>query len=144
MVARRARLSSLLEWLAALACVIGIAALGSAVVGNLHTVSAVAPVIAHEEATPNPPSAIPPRSVSVPVLSLSNGVELRVGDTAAAMSSRIRPDAESAPAAIDRTQTGERVTRFYMQDGQRFAVVLEPLADDGQVRISAIYLLSSR
>jgi hypothetical protein len=39
---------------------------------------------------------------------------------------------------------GERVTRFYAVNGQRFAVVLEPLAGNSQARVSAIYLPSSR
>jgi hypothetical protein len=38
--------------------------------------------------------------------------------------------AEVAPPAIDRTTFGERVTRFYAQNGQRFVVVLQPLSGD--------------
>jgi hypothetical protein len=144
MVPTRARASSLLEWIAALLCIIGLAAAGSVLVRDFRTVSAVTPVIAHEEAIPDPPAAVPARSVSVPVLLLSDGAELRVGDTAAELSKRLGPDAEVAPPAIDRTSSGERVTRFYAQGGQRFAVVLQPLAGDGQVRIAAIYLPSSR
>ena len=45
-----------------------------------------------------------------------------------------------ASPSIDRTPTGERVTRFYEQGGTRFVVVLEPFAGDGQVRVAAIYL----
>jgi hypothetical protein len=52
--------------------------------------------------------------------------------------------AEVAPPTIDRTPSGDRVTRFYADGGQRFAVVLEPLAGDGQARVAAIYLPSSR
>jgi hypothetical protein len=140
---RRARISSLLEWLAALACVIGVASIGSVVWGNLKTVSAVAPVIAHEESIPDPPAAIPPRSVSVPILPLANGSEVHVGTTAAELMNLLPADAEVAPSAIDRTASGERVTRFYAQAGLRFAVVLAP-AGDGQLRVAAIYLPSSR
>jgi mRNA-degrading endonuclease toxin of MazEF toxin-antitoxin module len=49
-----------------------------------------------------------------------------------------------APPTIDRTPAGDRVTRFYAQNGQRFAVVLQPFAGDGQVRVAAIYLPSFR
>jgi hypothetical protein len=143
MVVRRARVSSLLEWLAALGCVIAVAGIGSVVWGNRRTVSAVTPVIAHEESIPDPPAAVPARSVSVPVLPLANGRELHVGDTAAELSTLLRPDAEVAPPAIDRTASGERVTRFYAQTDVRFAVVLAA-AGDGQLRIAAIYLPSSR
>lgn len=144
MVPTRARVSSLVEWVAAVACIVGLGALGSMFIRDLRTVSAVAPVIAHEEAIPDPPASIPPRSVSVPVLLLADGAELHVGDTAAELSTKLGAQAEVAPAAIDRTASGERATRFYAVNGQRFAVVLEALAGDGQVRVAAIYLPSSR
>jgi hypothetical protein len=144
MVVRRARIWSLLEWLTALACIIGVAAIASVFWGNLKTVSAVSPVIAHEEPLPDPPAVVPARSVSVPVLPLPNGGELHVGDAAVELSRRLPRDAEVAPPAIDRTPSGERVTKFYVQAGLRFAVVLAPLAGDPQLRIAAIYVPSSR
>jgi hypothetical protein len=101
-------------------------------------------VIAHEEAIPDPPAAVPARSVLVPVLLLSDGSQLRVGDSVAELARRLGLMRKCAPPAIDRTAAGERITRFYAQGGQRFAVVLEPLAADGQVRVAAIYLASSR
>lgn len=143
MVPTRAR-SSLLEWVAAVACMIGLAAVGSVLLRDLRTVSAVAPVIAHEEPTRDAPAAIPARSVSVPVLLLADGVELHVGDTAAELSKKLAAQNEVAPASIERSRSGERVTRFYAVNGQRFAVVFEPLSSDGQVRVAAIYLPSSR
>lgn len=140
MDATRARVSSLFEWLIAVACIVGVMAIGSVLMRGVGSVAAVAPVIAHEEALPDPPATVPPRSVSVPVLLLADGSELRVGDAAADLSARLRSVAEVAPATIDRTPSGERVTRFYGQNGQRFAVVLQPLSGDGQVRVAAIYL----
>jgi hypothetical protein len=144
MDATRARVSSLFEWLIAVACILGVIAIGSVVMRNLGSVTAIAPVIAHEEAPPDPPASVPPRSVSVPVLLLTDGSELRVGDTATDVSARLGRGAEVAPAAIDRTPSGERVTRFFAQNGQRFAVVLQPLAGDGQARVAAIYLPTAR
>ena len=140
----RVRVSSLFEWIAALACIIGLAAIGSAYIGNLRAVRAVTPVIAHEEEVPDPPAAVPSRSVSVPVLLLSDGVELRVGETAADVSKVLDRGWEVAPPAIDRTSSGERVTRFYARGGQQFAVVLEPFVGDSQLRVAAIYVPSSR
>ena len=144
MDAARASVMSLLEWLAAAAAIVAVLAMGSVLVRDLRTVSAVMPVIAHEEVIPDPPSTVPARSVAVPVLLLADGAELRVGDTADVLAARLRRDAEVAPPTIDRTPAGDRITRFYAQNGQRFAVVLQPLADDGQVRVAAIYLPSSR
>jgi hypothetical protein len=144
MDATRASLTSLLEWLVAAACIVAVLAVGSVLVRNVRTVAAVTPVIAHEEVLPDPPSSVPSRSVAVPVLLLADGAELHVGDTAAVVDARLRRDAEVAPPTTDRTPSGDRVTRFYAQNGQRFAVVLQPLADDGQVRVAAIYVPSSR
>jgi hypothetical protein len=144
MNATRARVSSLFEWLVALACILAVVAIGSVLMRDISNVTAIAPVIAHEEALPDPPATVPPRSVSVPVMLLANGFELRVGDTAADVLAHIGANSEVAPPTIDRTALGERVTRFYAQNGQRFAVVLQPLAADGDVRVAAIYLPAAR
>jgi len=144
MDATRARVSSLFEWLVALACILAVVAIGSVLMRDLTNVTAIAPVIAHEEALPDPPATVPPRSVSVPVVVLADGSQLRVGDTSAEVSAHISANSEVAPPSIDRTALGERVTRFYAQNGQRFAVVLEPLAADGEVRVAAIYLPAAR
>jgi len=141
---KRARAFALLEWIVATACIIAVLAVGSVLVRDLRTVSAVMPVIANEEAIADPPSSVPSRSVSVPVVLLADGAELRVGDTAADVTKQLGPGAEAAPPTIDRTPTGDRVTRFYARNGQRFAVVLQPLAGDAEVRVAAIYVPSSR
>jgi hypothetical protein len=144
MDATRARISSLFEWLVALACILGVAAIGSLLMRDIGNVTAVAPVIAHEEALPDPPATVPPRSVSVPVILLADGTQLHVGDAAADAVAHLGVDAEVAPRTIDRTILGERVTRFYAHNGQRFAVVLQPVAADGEVRVAAIYLPAAR
>ena len=140
MDATRARFGSLLEWILAAVCIVAILAIGSIAVREFRTVAAVTPVIAHEAALPDPPAAVPSRAISVPMLLLPNGVELRVGDPAAEVVSRLGRQAEVAAPSIDRSASGERVTRFYEQGGTRFVVVLEPFADDAQVRVAAIYV----
>ena len=140
MDATRARFGSLLEWILAAVCIVAILAIGSIAVREFRTVAAVTPVIAHEAALPDPPAAVPSRAISVPMLLLPNGVELRVGDPAAEVVSRLGRQAEVAAPSIDRSAAGERVTRFYEQGGTRFVVVLEPFADDAQVRVAAIYV----
>jgi hypothetical protein len=140
----RARVSSLFEWLVALACILAVVAIGSVLMHDISNVTAIAPVIAHEEVPPDPPATVPPRSVSVPVIVLADGSEIRVGNTAADVLAHIGADSEVAPPTIDRTALGQRVTRFYAQNGQRFAVVLQPLAVDGEVRVAAIYLPAAR
>jgi hypothetical protein len=140
MDATRARFGSLLEWILAAACIVAILALGSIAVREFRTVAAVMPVIAHEAAPPDPPAAVPSRAISVPVILLPNGVELRVGDPAAEVVSRLGRLAEVAAPSIDRSAAGERVTRFYEQGGTRFVVVLQPFADNAQIRVAAIYM----
>jgi hypothetical protein len=144
MAATRARISSLFEWVIAAGCIVGVIAIGSVVMHDLPRVAAVAPVIAHEEPPPDPPATVPPRSVSVPVILLPDGSELHVGDSVADVTSRLGTGAEVAPPTTDRTSSGARVTRFYAHNGQRFAIVLQPLGADGQVRVSAIYLPTTR
>jgi hypothetical protein len=140
MNATRARFGSLLEWILAALCIIAILAIGSIAVREFRTVAAVTPVIAHEAVLPDPPAAVPSRAISVPVLLLPNGVELRVGDPAAEVASRLGLQAEVAAPSIDRSPAGERTTRFYEQGGTRFVVVVEPFAGDGQVRVAALYV----
>ena len=140
MDATRARFGSLLEWILAAVCIVAILAIGSIAVREFRTVAAVTPVIAHEAALPDPPAAVPSRAISVPMLLLPNGVELRVGDPVAEVVSRLGRQAEVAAPSIDRSAAGERVTRFYEQGGMRFVVVLEPFADDAQVRVAALYV----
>ena len=55
--------------------------LGSIVVREFRTVSAVTPVIAREALSPSPvPAGVPSRAVSVPMLLLPDGKEVRVGE----------------------------------------------------------------
>ena len=140
MDATRARFGSLLEWILAAVCIVATLAIGSRAIGGFRAVSAVTPVIANEVPLPDPPAAVPARAVSVPVILLSNGEEVRVGETAAQVASQLGRETEVTSPSIDRTPLGERVTRFYEQGGTRFVVVLEPFAGDGQVRVAAIYL----
>ena len=141
MDATRARFGSLLEWLVAAVCILGVLAIGSVLVREFRTVSAVAPVIAHEDTVPEPPAALPAGSVSVPVILLPGGAQLRVGDPAADLPSQLGAAREVAPAAIERGTAGERVTRFYEVNGRRFAVVLAPQAGDEQIRIGALFTI---
>ena len=140
MDATRARFGSLLEWILAAVCIVAILAIGSIAVGEFRTVAAVTPVIAHEAALPDPPAAVPSRAISVPMLLLPNGVELRVGDAVAEVVSRLGRQAEVAAPSIDRSAAGERVTRFYEQGGTRFVLVLETSPGDAQVRVTGLYV----
>jgi hypothetical protein len=138
--ATRARVGSVLEWVLAAAGIVAVLAIGSIVAREFRTVSAVMPVSAREAAVPDTPASIPSRVVSVPMLLLSDGTQLRVGDSASQLESHLGPRSQVGLASVDRTPAGERVTRFYEEGGTRFVVVLEAIGDAGDARVTAIYL----
>lgn len=138
MEATRARVGSILEWFVAAAFIVIAFAAGSIVVREFRTVSAVMPVSARE--APEPPASVPPRTVSVPVLLLSNGKQVRVGESASLVADRLGREAEVGSPSIERAPNGERVTRFYEQAGTRFVLVFEPFEPGAEPRVAAIYL----
>lgn len=139
MEATRLRFGPILEWALA-ACVVGGAAmLVSVAVGELPRVRPVVPVIAGEAAVDDRPSGVPPRSVSVPMLLLGNGREIRLGDRAAEVAARLGSVPQVISESLDRGDVRERITRFYNYLGTQFVLVfdVEPNADP---KVAAIYL----
>jgi hypothetical protein len=151
MAATRVRVESVLEWALAAAFVFVALAVGSLVVREFRTVSAVTTgvvtngvtsVIARETPAPAPavPAAVPPRAVSVPVLLLPDGNSVRVGETLSAVAARLGRQAEAGAQAVERAPNGERLTRFYEHAGSRFVLVFEPFERDAEPKVAAIYL----
>ena len=153
MGATRVRVESVLEWALAAAFVFVALAVGSLVVREFRTVSAVTTgvvtsgvtsVIARETPAPAPapavPAAVPPRAVSVPVLLLPDGNSVRVGETLSAVAARLGRQAEAGAQAVERAPNGERLTRFYEHAGSRFVLVFEPFERDAEPKVAAIYL----
>ena len=79
--------------------------------------------------------SVPERALSVPVLPLVDGQELRIGDSVSAVAERLGRAAESGRQEVDRGAVGERLTRFYEYSGSRFILVFEPLEQDGEARL---------
>jgi len=142
MDATRIRIGAIVEWVVAAGFILVTLAVGSIVVREFRTVSAVIPVIAREAPAPVPPTpaGVPSRAVSVPVLLLADGKELRVGETVSEIGARLGPRASSGTPSIERAPNGERLTRFYEYAGTRFVLVFEPFERDAEARIAAIYL----
>jgi hypothetical protein len=142
MEALRARFGSALEWLVAAAFLIVAAAIVSIVLREIRTVSAGMPVLASETRTgaDTPPAGVPARAVSVPVLLLPRGKEVRVGESVAAIAARLGREAEVGSQTVEQAPFGERLTRFYEYDGTRFVLVFEPFEQNGEPRVAAIYL----
>jgi len=136
----RVRFESFIEWAVAAACIVAILAAGAAAVAEFRTVNAVTPVIARE-ARPDPaPAGVPSRAVSVPLLLLTDGKAIRVGDSLSAIALRLGSEAQVGTQSVQRVPNGERMTRFYEHAGTRFILVLEPLQRDAEPRVAAIYL----
>ena len=139
MEAARSRLGSFVEWMIAAGLMVAVLGAGSFVVRQVQKVRAVTPVIAEEAAVSEPPAGVPPRTVSVPMLVLPDGKELRVGARLSEVAALVGQAAQVGADAVERAAGRERITRFYNYIGSRFAVVFEPV-DTTDARIVAIYL----
>ena len=139
MQATRVRVLSLLEWVVAAFVLAAVAALGSIIAREVRTVQPVIPVIAGETLPDSPvPAGIPSRAVSVPMLLLSDGNAVRVGEGIDAVTLRLG-DATGSET-VERAPNGDRLTRFYDYAGVRFVLVFEPFERKGKPRVAAIYL----
>jgi hypothetical protein len=141
MKATRTRFESFIEWAVAAAFIAAMLGVGSIVVREFRTVKAVTPVIARETVDPSlAPVGVPSRAVSVPILLLPDGKEVRVGDSLAAVASRFGDEAQVGSQMVDRASNGERLTRFYEHAGTQFILVFEPFEAGGTQRVAAIYV----
>ena len=137
----RYRFVALVEWALAAAAIVALLAGGSFLVRELRGLSTATPVIAGE-VPPTvivPPAVVPPGAVSLPMLLLGDGREVRVGETLTAVVARLGRIVEAAPPAIERMPNGERITRSYEYGGTRFQLVFEPRGSRSELRLAAIY-----
>ena len=140
-LSHRLRVAPLLEWLVAAAFLSATVAVASLVVRELHGPARIS--VSAAPARPlvsSVPAAVPARAVSVPALPFLDGKEIRVGETAAAVATRLGRAAEIGRQEVDRGTLGERLTRFYEYAGSKFILVFEPFERNGEARVAAIYL----
>ena len=135
----RARLGSAVEWLVAATFLVATLGVASLIVRELRTVPRAATPVAQDTA-PALPSAVPARAISVPVLLLLDGKEVRVGDKVDDVSRSLGRAAEVGRQTADRGALGDRLTRFYEHQGTRFVLVFEPFERNGPLRVAGIYL----
>ena len=140
MEAIRVRFGSILEWLLAAAFVAGAANLVSIVFSEIRNVRPVIPVIAGEAPVNDVPVGVPPRSVSLPMLLLENGPEVRLGDRASDVAARLGDASRVISESLDQSEVRERVTRFYNYLGTQFVLVFEDVERNAEWTVSAIYL----
>ena len=135
----RVRFGAVLEWVVAAGLLIAGAGLASKALLELRSVPAVTPVIAESRPVPEAPAAISPGSVLVPMLLLSSGTELRIGQTAIDIGSGLNSAWQVGAETIERQSDGERLIRRYDDGSTRFSLVLQP-AEGRNQRIVAIYV----
>ena len=140
MDALRRRLASAFEWGVAAAFLAATLAVASLIFQGVRGPAVRVAAAEMPVAVALVPAAVPAGSVSVPVLPFQDGKEVRVGDTDAAVTSRLGRAAESGREESDRGRLGPRLTRFYEYAGFRFIVVYEPFERNGEPRVAAIYL----
>jgi hypothetical protein len=134
----RVRLGSALEWFMAALFLAATCAVGVLIARELRMTPA-APVQAAARAV-DAPAAIPARAISVPVLLLLDGKQVKVGDTVESVASTLGRASEVGRQLADRGALGERLTRFYDYSGTRFVLVFEPFERNGTIRVAGIYL----
>jgi hypothetical protein len=140
MEATRVRFAPVLEWLCAAAIIGGLLVAGLAAIREFHDVRAVTPVVmAHEAPVPDAPPVLAPRAVSLPILLLADGQEIRIGDRASQILDKLGRWAQVGTETIEREGASERITRLYSYAGTQFALVFEALRPDTAPRVVAIY-----
>ena len=134
----RARLGSALEWFVAALFLIATIAVALLIARELRVSPPVAQAAPESDAVL--PVAVPARAISVPVLLLLDGKEVRVGDPVDAVARTLGRGAEVGRQQVDRGALGDRLTRFYEHRGTRFVLVFEPFERNGTIRVAGIYL----
>jgi len=136
MDATRTRLSFAGDWLMAVAFLIGTVLVALLIVRELRGAGA-ASTTSTISATA---AVVPADAVSVPALTLGEGLQIRVGDGAADALARLGPDVALLSKTRERGPLGDREVRSYQLAGTRFILVLEPFERGGGPRVAGIYL----
>ena len=134
----RVRLGSALEWFVAALFLVATFAVAALIVREMRVAPAAVVQAAPEPTTYAIPAAVPSRAISVPVLLLLDGKQIKVGDSVEAVAATLGRSA--GRQLVDRGALGERLTRFYEHDGTRFVLVFEPFERNGSPRVAGIYL----
>jgi hypothetical protein len=138
--APRPRLGSAFEWVVAAAFLLATAAVAWLIVSEMRAVrTPPRPRQQRESAPVTEPAAIPAGAISVPVLILLDGAEVRVGDTLRKVTDRLGAGTNLETGA-GKSRFGERLTRAFEHGSTRFVLVFEPFERNGEPRVTAIYL----
>ena len=140
MDATRRRFGSLVEWLLAAACAVGVVVLVSIAFQEFRAVRAVVPVIAEQAPDPVAHRAIPPGVVRVPLLLLGNDRRVSIGQSLTAVAEHLGAAAQLVSESLEDRAGRRRITRFYSDVGVQFILVFEAIGRDAPPRVSAIFV----
>jgi hypothetical protein len=136
----RVPVAAAIEWMVAALVVLVCAAGLKTLVSEVGSATRIMPVSAeHQSEVPAPPATVPSRVVSLSLLALGSGGELRIGDPASKVRTLLRSAIPHAQT-VEHTTRGDRITRAYDAGGLRFVLVLEQSGADEEPRVAGIYL----
>jgi hypothetical protein len=125
-----------LEWLGAVAILVGVVWLASSRIREW-----VGPLpAAIDEVELGGAPGIPEAATEVPLLVLIDGTEIKVGDTHAALSKTLEEKHATGPSQTTTGDFGERWVRSYRHGETRFIVVCERSEPDDVLKVAGIYL----
>ena len=89
---------------------------------------------------PHVGAGVPRRAITVALLLLGDGREIRIGLTHAELETVLPPQQGVGPPRKSRGPHGERVTQAYAENGRTFFVTCERLEPDGAMYVVGIHL----
>lgn len=135
---RPLRVGSVFEWLAAAAGVLGLLYLVSMPLQRFARPGVEAANT--ETGSASTPPGVPNNAVSVPLILLRDGREIRQGDPHSRLVSVLPEKYTDGAHLLSQNEFGERQTRSYRVDGVRFYIVCERSERGGPMKVSGIYL----
>jgi hypothetical protein len=133
---RRFRVGSIFEWIAAAAGVAAVVWLISVPVQRV-----IGPRVEASIDAPAPlPPGVPGGAMSVPVVLMLDGREIRLGALHTRLTQLLPDKLVNGPIVRSNSELGERYTRAYVVNGMKFFVVCERTEPGGPLRVSGIYV----
>ena len=134
------RATPVLQWALVATLLAAAVVIGTGVVRRSRVATGVTTGAASAAFEGPPPSSVPARAISLPVLLFDDDTGIRVGDSATHIAALLGRSAEVGRYEVDRTAGGERLTRFYVYRGLRFVLVFTLAESHVDPAVTAIYL----
>jgi hypothetical protein len=134
------RATPVLQWALVATVLAAAVVIGTGVVRRSLNVTGVTTGAVNAAVESPPPSSVPARAISLPVLLFDDEKGIRVGDSATHIAALLGRSAEVGRYEVDTTAGGERLTRFYAYRGRRFVLVFTLAETHADPAVTAIYL----